>query len=269
MSCLYEALLHEQEELLTIINLVTQYTKNVPEGYLRISHSKKAVQYYHKSVENNEICKAGKYIRKNDKKLAYDLAQRDYDLKLLETAKRELDAIQTLIKTYNPNALQHVYEEINSYRKKIVSPRVVSDEAYVKEWCGKKYVGKFFEQGMAEIYTNKNERVQSKSEKIIADMLYKFGVPYRYEYPIILNGVNTMYPDFTVLNVKTRSEMYWEHMGMMDNSEYCQKALYKLDTYTKNGMLPGDKLIVTHETSKRPLETATIEKVIQKYLIHS
>jgi len=70
-----------------------------------------------------------------------------------------------------------------------------------------------------ELYTAKGERVRSKSEIIIADSLMRAGVPYRYEFPIILNGYGKIYPDFTVLNVGLRKELYWEHLGMMDDSE--------------------------------------------------
>jgi len=54
---------------------------------------------------------------------------------------------------------------------------------------------------------------------------------------------------------------------MMDNNDYCEKALHKLDIYMKNEILIGDTLIFTHETSKRPLETAVIDKLIHKYFM--
>ena len=120
---------------------------------------------------------------------------------------------------------------------------------------------------MAEIYTNKGERVRSKSEKIIADMLNRYEIPYRYEYPIYLRRLGQIYPDFTVLDVKKRKQIYWEHFGMMDNNDYCEKALRKLDIYMKNDILIGDTLIFTHETSKHPLETAVIDKLIHKYFM--
>lgn len=66
---------------------------------------------------------------------------------------------------------------------------------------------------------------------IIADLLNKEGIPYRYEYPIQLNGVGWIYPDFTVLNVRLRKEYYWEHLGMMDDYSYAEKALQKISSY--------------------------------------
>ena len=70
---------------------------------------------------------------------------------------------------------------------------------------------------MCMFYTSKGERVRSKSEVIIADVLNREGVPYRYEYPIYIKGIGKIYPDFTVLNIGIRKEMIWDHFGMMDD----------------------------------------------------
>lgn len=142
-------------------------------------------------------------------------------------------------------------------------PKVISDEVFAEQWEKVKFYGKSFAEGSPEIYTEKGERVRSKSEKIIADMLHRHGILYRYEYPVILQGLGKVYPDFTVLNLKERKEIYWEHFGMMDNPEYCERALHKLNCYTKSGIYLGDRLFISHETSKRPLDTSVIEKIMK------
>ena len=53
----------------------------------------------------------------------------------------------------------------------------------------------------AEFYSNSGVRVRSKSELIIANMLEKYGIPYRYEYPLLLNGNDLVRPDFLCLNI--------------------------------------------------------------------
>jgi len=37
--------------------------------------------------------------------------------------------------------------------------------------------------------------------------------------------------------------------------------------YEKNGIYPGMELIISHETSKYPMNTRTIEHLIEKYLV--
>lgn len=54
-----------------------------------------------------------------------------------------------------------------------------------------------------------------------------------------------MYPDFTFLSKRTRKEIYWEHEGRMDDSEYAKTAIKKIKTYEDNGIYLGENLILT------------------------
>ena len=274
MSELRELLLQQQKELMDIVDLTTLSTKKAVEGSLRIAKHNGTIQYYHRMKENDKkegidetkenggTYNTEKYIRRGDNELAFCLAQRDYDLRLLKSATRKLNLLRKFLDDYKPHELEEIYEKMNPYRKAIVIPKIISEAVFVEKWSRVEYRGKDFVEGVPELYTRKGERVRSKSEKIIADMLFSEKIPYRYEYPIVLKGIGTVYPDFTVLKVKERKEEYWEHMGMMGNMEYSEKALHKIDIYMRNKISPGDRLILTHETSKRPLETAVIERLI-------
>ena len=101
---------------------------------------------------------------------------------------------------------------------------------------------------------------------MIAEMLEKEGIPYRYEYPIHLRGLGKIYPDFTVLNVRERKELYFEHFGIMDNPAYAEMAVNKIQTYIQNGIFPGDKLMITYETGKKPLNQKNVKTMIHRYL---
>lgn len=263
MSYLKAALLKKEKELTNIIMKTRSSLERAPQGQLRISHCGKTIQYYWRSKKKEGVPQTEKYIRKDNLQLAYRLAQRDYDQKLLETAEKSLKSIQKLLVNYNEDELEQVYDQMNPYRKTIVPPRIMSDEMFAEQWESVEFQGKRFAEGTPEIYTEKGERVRSKSEKIIADMLYRHGIPYKYECSITLREIGTVYPDFTILDIKRRQEIYWEHLGMMDNPEYCERALYKLNCYIKNGICLGDRLLISHETLKRPLDTAVIEKIIE------
>ena len=78
--------------------------------------------------------------------------------------------------------------------------------------------------------------------------------------------MGNIYPDFTVLNVRTRKEMLWEHFGMMDEPEYAEKAVQKIMTYEQNNIFPGENLILTYETRKNPLNQKTIMRKLWQYL---
>ena len=91
------------------------------------------------------------------------------------------------------------------------------------------------------------------------------GIPYKYECPKALLNGKEIYPDFTVLNVKARKEIYWEHRGMMDDREYAKQAVFKLKSLMKNGIILGDNLIITEETTANPLGTNEIETIINRF----
>ena len=81
-----------------------------------------------------------------------------------------------------------------------------------------------------------------------------------------MNNGLTYHPDFKVLEMKNREIVYWEHFGKMDDPEYVDKVVRKLNAYTQNGIFPGKNLIVTFENSKRPLNLKSINLMIEQYL---
>ena len=49
--------------------------------------------------------------------------------------------------------------------------------------------------------------------------------------------------------------------------EYVEKNMRKLDIYERNGYLLGEKLLLTHETSKAPLSRSILDSYIESYLL--
>lgn len=234
-----------------------------PEGRLEISyHHKNKVQYYRKLSTMDR----GTYIKVKDKDLAIKLAQKDYDQKVLKSIDKELQAIKKFKSSFPKITAEHVYEKLHRERQKLVDPITLPTDAFLKQWEEFVYEGKGFDDNMPELYTDKNERVRSKSEVIIADSLYKANIPYRYECPLeLINGL-VIYPDFTLLNTKTRENVYWEHLGMMDDGNYAEKAIQKINTYMQNGIYLGKNLLVTFETRNNPINHRTIDVIINEYL---
>ncbi len=75
-----------------------------------------------------------------------------------------------------------------------------------------------------------------------------------------------MYPDFTIISRRTGKILYWEHDGRMDDPKYAEKAVRKINSYIRNGIIPGEKLILTFETEKIALSDDTIYRIIECYL---
>lgn len=235
-----------------------------PNGHLNIARSEKRIQYYYKDASED---KKKTYIKKENEALVKALCQKDYDEKVLDAAEKEYKFLNSLCKLYAKGCCEGVYEKLHADRKRFVTPIVLSDEEFIAKWQEENYVGKGFLPNTPEYYTDKGERVRSKSEILIANALNKHGIPYKYEAPLFLEGYGTIHPDFTVLNVRERKTYYFEHLGMMDDAEYVEKALYRISMYERNGIFPGKELILSHETSKYPMNPKNVEHLIEKYLL--
>ena len=127
------------------------------------------------------------------------------------------------------------------------------------------------------LHTENGEKVRSKSEVIIANSLKAAGVPYRYEFPLLMDknaetpdfpdyDFCNLHPDFYCLNLRTRQEFAWEHFGMMDDPDYAKRAAEKIQLYQENGFFPGKNLIITMETSKKPLSSKVLKGIIKEFL---
>ena len=237
--------------------------KAAPEGLLRVCNSRNRIQYYHRT---NPKDFNGVYIKEKNIHLAKGLAQKDYNQKILRVIEKELECIKKYFANYPERNVEQVFECLHKERQRLINPIRETDEQYIQNWRNVKYDGRGFAEDVPEFYTSRGERVRSKSEWIIAELLEKEGIPYRYECPVCLKGFGKVYPDFTVLNVRTRREIYWEHMGMMDNPVYAEKAVNKIHTYEQNGIFQGEDLLITYETSKSSLNQKGIVRMIQRYL---
>lgn len=259
-----ETLEEKVKELDSLIIKAEKSLKKAPAGTLVLSRSNGVVQYYHKT-ESKE--KKGKYISAKNRKLAVALAQKDYALRFLKAIKEQKNRICKAMKLLSDMNLTKAYSELSEVRKKLVKPHILTDDQYVEEWMNVQYTGKEFSDDTPILVTERGERVRSKSEKILADKFFSLGIPYRYEYPVKLKGYGAVYPDFTLLNIRTRKEFYFEHFGMMDNPEYCKKAIQKIDNYTRNGMHMGKNLLVTFETLQNPLDMKMVEQMLKEFIL--
>ena len=59
---------------------------------------------------------------------------------------------------------------------------------------------------------------------------------------------------------------FHEHFGMIDNSDYANQCLKKLELYAANGIFPGNNLLITMESSTRPLREHYLNLIIETYL---
>jgi len=101
--------------------------------------------------------------------------------------------------------------------------------------------------------------VRSKSEVIIANMLFDRGIPFKYEVPLYAPDGTFYLPDFTVR--WHGEDWYWEHFGLMQNEAYRNHNETKMTWYERHGF--KDRLITT--TEEGGFDSIAALAVIQRY----
>ncbi len=260
---LVEKLKQRKEELEQIVRQKSVAVKKAPGGYLKSTRRKNSLEYYWKAPGSTRYS----YISEENRKIAESLAQRDYDKMVLRCAKKELKLIKKILKNCRINEIDAVYEECSSGRKVLIKPVRPSDEEFREAWRKQESCTGGFDEGDPEFYTARGERVRSKTEVLIANFLYNLGVDYLYECQIMLPGYGTARPDFTILDIKNRRTIVWEHLGKMDDPKYAAKNIQKINGYLKKGYIIGETLILTFETERQPISTAQIEELVKHYFL--
>lgn len=240
-----------------------QEEKKFPEGRLRVSKRKSTYQYYLITEKNNRL---GKYLSKKNVPLITQLARKTYYKKLILVLENEINSFNSILTNSNPDRIFHVYENLNEGLKPFVSNIIKSDELYAAEWEKVNYVKKSFKETEPQHITSFGLRVRSKSEILIAEALNRNHIPFRYEFPVKIKKYDTVYPDFYCLNLRTHEEVIWEHFGLMDNQEYADKAIKKIEGYMENGFSFKKNLCITLESTNNPLTLKQVNRVIKQYM---
>ena len=198
-----------------------------------------------------------------------ELAIKEYHKALLPLIKKEIKYLKLLLKM--EEQIKNAYNGMYEGKRILFEPDLIPTSKIIEDFENTTYEGLSFDDNdQTEYYTNRGERVRSKSEKIIADELARQKIPYKYEKPLALfvdGKQKQFFPDFTVLNKTTGKIIYLEPLGMMDNSYYYNNTLNKLDIYEKNGLLIGKDILIFHESSRQPLNTKIINDYINEFLI--
>ena len=229
--------------------------EKAPKGKLRIAQATKSPIYFYRENKNDRL---GTYIKASDRGMARALAQKGYAETVQKNLNKQINLIEDLLKSYDTLDLKTYHTKYNKARRALISSYELSDEEYVQKWYEETSAKIAYYQALkqqdsentseSKTFTTANgEIVKSKSEVIIADTLLRLGIPYQYELPFEQNGRVVFRPDFTVLNVNSRKQVYIEHFGRMDDEEYRKSFFWKMSNFSKMGIIQGNNLIMTFE----------------------
>ncbi len=229
---------------------------------VRFSKNKYGYQYYWENPDGKRT-----YVKVSELDQVRKKLQLDYDKALGEVLRTMRLRMDRFVRLYDMEMITDVYNNLCDARRSMVTPAVLPDDEYIKEWEQAYLGGKNTYPEKGQYLTNKGEYVRSKSEKILADLFYKYEIPYVYEPLFELDDGGAMFPDFVLLNVQQRKTIYWEHFGLVTDAAYAIKTLSKLDAYERNGLEIGNTLLFSMESETSPLDIRMVEKKIKKCLL--
>ena len=262
----------ELDRLEKVLLDIKQFKQQEPEGSLTYQKKGNEVFFYqeYRGAENNKWEK--RYIKRENILLAQALAQKQYYAKLEPMLKKKHKLLEDFMCKYHPQEMEQVYDDLNEVRKALVTPAFVSKEELLHKWITEEFESNSFHSENLRYETEQGELVRSKSEVIIANILYshKEDILYKYERPLILEkagSIKNIYPDFTILNKHTGRICYFEHAGKMDDPYYASEFVKKMNTYVSNNLLLGRDVLVTFETMNNPLDVSVVRKMVEELCI--
>ena len=249
------------------IKKIDAFLNHAPEGCLKWQNRNGKTYYYHQFMKDNKWVR--RYIKKGELSLAKTLAQKHYYLSIRPILKKMLDETKHFMEKCPSNELEEIYENLSVERKSLVTPIQLSVKEKVKQWQAEVYEKNQMYPENLRYETEKGDMVRSKSEVIIANILYhnRKDILYKYERPLEVteNGrQKTIYPDFTILNRHTGRITYWEHAGRMDDPYYANEFVKKMNTYMANDLLIGRDVVVSVETQNTPLDIKVVVRLIEQ-----
>lgn len=138
-------------------------------------------------------------------------------------------------------------EEKKEYKNGLLDEFVRLLEGYTDSQHLHQDIGAYLGVGsfqLGRLYqTLSGDMVRSKSEVIIANILYERQIPFQYEAPLVVDG-QCYSPDFTIS--WAGKTYYWEHLGLLEQEQYqgdwrAKETMYKAHF--------PDALITTVESS--------------------
>ena len=238
--------------------------KKAPEGQLHCKTVNKVLRFYYRRSQSDSN---GTYLSSEGAQgeLIQKLAQKMYAEMMLEAAEgemKDIDRCSRIISLHSSKMkVEDVVDRLKTQLQTLTTHYIQTDADFVRNWQSEPYEYNDYKEFNKVHSTLRGEKVRSKSEQIIANILFHLGIPYKYECPLRY-GFRNLYPDFTILDVHRRKEIYWEHFGKADDENYATNAIIKLAAYSSVCVDVGSDLIVTCETSDAPLDTDNVMSIL-------
>ena len=254
----YNGIVRRADNIEKKLKAIDKLLTGLPEGELICAKNQGRYKWYIK----NSIKSV--YLPKCNYELARKLALKKYYVARKQDLLNELSACRRYIRIAENNYSGTDKVLQNAEYARLINKESIPVQQELIDWMNEDFDSNCYHDENLIVKASQGKYVRSKSEAIIDRILFRAGVPFRYECRLELAEVS-LYPDFTIRHPKTGEYYYWEHFGMMDNAEYVSGACRKIKQYCDNGIIPSVNLILTYETKEHPLVIDEVERLIEVY----
>lgn len=188
--------------------------------------------------------------------------------RLLEEAKSFLEDTIGKYKGYDMDvveeALPAVYRDTTGLVNK--DPVLMTAE----EWSRRPYKRNRYPYGPEANVNSKGERVRSKSEVILHDQLTFLGIPFQSDVDISLideSGAKIHKDADYLIGTIHGKKPVLEHLGMLSNQEYRDKAMKKLELYINNGYTLNKDLFLTADNRDGKINAYATMQLLRRMIL--
>ncbi|MBQ6495696.1 MAG: hypothetical protein IJI74_00845 [Firmicutes bacterium] len=221
----------------------------------------------------------GKLIRRGINKepeLVAKLARKDYLIKTQNAVSKNLTLLNRMLMNYWPLDPESLLQQMSPAGKTVPVQQILQgmidtdtniDQRMKqhRKWAQANYQQNTFRPEDKKHLTSSGIWVRSKSEVLIAEKLFDYGIPFRYEQLIQIDG-QWYAPDFTIQD-REFALIYWEHAGMMDDPKYVRNHTLKMSKYQYAGIVPWKNLIVTYDKDDGGIDMEEINFYIRHIIL--
>ncbi len=236
------------------IIFLEQELTEMGSGKLHVRHRNGKV-YFREYIEGKQ-----RGVTKQEERI-YKLARKEIVLDSIDKKRRSLQALEEAAGRIKALEKTDNIEKVLNRFHMLDKDRIIYSEEQLK-WIAGCESQNPYKREYLRYQTKNGVLTRSKSERFIGDFLSSHGLLYRYEPKLIIEG-HPVYPDFLILSPDGHS-VIWEHLGMMENSDYFTKAMLKISEYRKIGYTQHRNLICTYEEDLTDLNK--LEEMLYRFL---
>lgn len=239
---------------------VSKQLKSLPKSKLIYSEYKG--NRYYTSIKDGERI----YLGRDDNQKVCSIKRR-HALEMMNTrCCGNIKLIKDFLNKYKPCNLAAIEADMpKAYQG--LPEEMISDYGFIdeKQWNDEEVDKYLYHEENLVHKSLTGIMMRSKGEVICGNIYTSMKTEYKYEKELIFPDGTTIHPDFTILSKTRKKELYHEHCGMMDITDYRDSFIWKMKQYVDHGYIPGRDVLFTFDNNGNA-DAEEIEKAIENFL---